>query len=361
VTPESTAEIARSNAGPGRGLAASPLAQLTLARFRETWREPEAVFWIFLFPVIMAGGLGLAFRNRPAEVYRIAVTDAQLVKSFEEDKALNALLMTPAEGQTALRTGRVVLLVSPSAESKGVIYQFDDTIPEARTARVIADRAVQRAAGVRDAVPASDEYLREPGSRYIDFVVPGLLGMNLMGGGIWGIGFTIVDSRRRKLLKRLIASPMKKSEYLGSFLISRLLMTTVEITVLLAFARIVFGVPFRGPLWQLALLCVLSSLMFSAIGLLIASRARTIEAVSGLMNVTMMPMWILSGVFFSPERFPDVMQPLIRALPLTPVIDGLRANMLQGIGLASLTWQLPVILGWLVVCFASAMWLFRWR
>jgi ABC-2 type transport system permease protein len=117
VTPETTAEIARSDAGSARGLAASPLAQLTLARFRETWREPEAVFWIFLFPVIMAGGLGLAFRNRPAEVHRIGVTDAQIAKSFEDEPALNALLMSPAEGQTALRTGRVVVLVSPAAGS----------------------------------------------------------------------------------------------------------------------------------------------------------------------------------------------------------------------------------------------------
>lgn len=358
---EQTTETAPSVAPREPRLAGSPLAQLTLSRFRETWREPEAVFWIFVFPVLMAGGLGLAFRNQPAQEFRIGVTDARLSESFGKGTGLNAVTMTPTEGKVALRTGRVLVLVSPAQDGKGVVYSYDDTNPEARTARLVADRAVQRKQGTRDAVATEDEISREPGSRYIDFVVPGLIGMNLMGGGIWGIGFTIVDSRRRKLLKRLVASPMHKSQYLGSFLISRLLMTTLEIGVLLAFARLVFGVPFRGPIWQLVLLCVVSSLMFSAIGLLIASRARTIEAVSGLMNVTMMPMWILSGVFFSPERFPDVMQPLIRTLPLTAVIDALRSNMLQGLSLAALTWQLPIILAWLIVCFTSAMWLFRWR
>src|SRR5688572_15973860 len=136
--PETTAEAPPTGISPERGFAGSPLAQLTLARFRETWREPEAVFWIFLFPIIMAGGLGLAFRNRPAEVYRIGVTDAQVAKSFEDEKGLDALVMTAPEAQTALRTGRVVLLVSPASGSQGVVYQFDDTIPEARMARVIA-------------------------------------------------------------------------------------------------------------------------------------------------------------------------------------------------------------------------------
>jgi ABC-type multidrug transport system permease subunit len=226
---------------------------------------------------------------------------------------------------------------------------------------MLADRAVQRAAGRIDPVAATDRFLREPGSRYIDFLVPGLLGMNLMGSAIWGMGFTIVDSRRKKLMKRLAATPMPRHYYLLSFLLSRLGLLVVEVGVVLGFGALVFGVPLRGSLPQLLLLCMLGSLSFSALGLLIASRARTIEAVSGLMNFVMMPMWIVSGVFFSAQRFPDAVQPIIKALPLTAIINALRLNMLQGAPLSQLTPQIGVLAAWLVVCFTVALSVFRWR
>jgi ABC-type multidrug transport system permease subunit len=203
--------------------------------------------------------------------------------------------------------------------------------------------------------------MREPGSRYIDFLIPGLLGMNLMGSAIWGMGFAIVDARRKKLMKRLVATPMPRHSYLLSFLLSRLLLLVVEVGVLLGFGAVVFGVPVRGSLLDLGLLCVLGSLSFSALGLLIASRARTIEAASGLMNTVMMPMWIVSGVFFSAQRFPELVQPIIKALPLTAAIDALRMNMLQGASLAHLAPQMGVLAGWLIVCFGLALKLFRWR
>ncbi|MGC1276310.1 MAG: ABC transporter permease [Planctomycetaceae bacterium] len=342
-----------------RGFFDRSLVQLSLARFRELVREPEIIFWVFVFPVLMAGGLGVAFRNQPAGTIKVAATDAALAEDLRSETGLDVAVLEAAAGELALKTGRILLLATPGRS--GVVYRFDDTNPEARTARMLADRAVQRSAGRRDVVPVDDDVIREPGSRYIDFVVPGLLGMNIMGGSVWGTGFTIVDARRRKLLKRLVASPMPRWQYLASFLISRLALLVIEAGVLLGFAVAVFGVPLRGSIWQLALLCLLASLCFGALGLLIGSRARTIEAASGLMNVAMMPMWILSGVFFSPERFPDAVQPLIRALPLTAVIDALRANMLRGEDLTTLTWQLPVILAWLFGSFALALWLFRWR
>ena len=342
-----------------RGFADNALVQLVFTRLREFYREPEIIFWVFVFPLLMAGGLGLAFQNRPPEALKVGATDETLAATLRADQGLAVEVIDPAAGDRALRTGRLLLVASRKGQD--VAYRFDDTNPEARTARLIVDRAVQRGAGVPDAVETSDDVVREPGSRYIDFVIPGLLGMNIMGGGIWGVGFAIVDSRRRKLLKRLIASPMPRWQDLASFLISRLVLLVVEVVVRLGSATLVFGVPIRGAIWELALLCLIASMCFSALGLLIASRTRTIEGASGLMNVTMMPMWVLSGVFFSPERFPDLMQPLIRALPLTAVIDALRSNMLQGIGLAGLTWQLPVMLTWLVVGFGLALKLFRWR
>jgi len=135
----------------------------------------------------------------------------------------------------------------------------------------------------------------------------------------------------------------------------------VEVGVVLGFGVAVFQVPVNGSLGGLAFYCVLSSMAFCALGLLLASRVQTIEAASGLMNVVMMPMWICSGVFFSAQRFPSAVQPLIKALPLTAVIDALRANMLQGATVAQLTPQAAILSGWLVVCFVLALKLFRWR
>jgi ABC-type multidrug transport system permease subunit len=192
-------------------------------------------------------------------------------------------------------------------------------------------------------------------------VVPGLLGMNLMGSAMWGLGFAIVEARQKKLLKRLVASPMPRWQYLASFLLSRLAMLVIEVAVFLGFARLAFGVPFRGSLWELGFLCVLTSLVFSALGLLVAARARTMEAVSGLMNLVMLPMWILSGVFFSATRFPAVIQPLVRALPLTAAIDAMRGNMLQGMNLGQMMAPVGILLAWFVVPFAVSLRIFRWR
>jgi len=336
------------------------LVQLTLCRFREFWREPEALFWVFIFPVILAAGLGLAFRNRPPEVLKIAAVTPELARALGQDKLLDVQQLSAAAGEQALHTGKVALLAAPGPAGT-VVYRYDDTNPEGRTARMLADRSVQRAAGRTDPVTTSDQYMHETGSRYIDFLIPGLLGMNLMGSGIWGMGFAIVDARRRKLIKRLIATPMPRHYYLLSFLLSRLLMLVVEVGFFLAFGVFVFKVPVRGSLFDLGLICLAGALSFSALGLLIASRARTMEAASGLMNLVMMPMWIVSGVFFSAQRFPDWLQPVIRALPLTAAIDALRANMLQGANLGQLIGPLGILGAWLIVCFVLALRLFRWR
>jgi ABC-type multidrug transport system permease subunit len=340
-------------------LVLSSLYQLTVTRLKLTLREPEAIFWIFVFPILLAVGLGIAFRNRPADVLPVGATTPQLVEALAADKGLHATQMDEAAGARALATGNILLLAV--ADGNAVEYRYDETNPDARTARIIADRAIQIAAGRRDPVAAGNRLVHETGSRYIDFVVPGLLGMNLMGSAMWGLGFAIVDARAKKLLKRMVASPMPRWQYLASYLLSRLVMLAIEVVVLLGFARVVFGVPFRGSLVELALICVLASLTFSALGLLVASRARTIEAVSGLMNVVMMPMWIMSGVFFSPSRFPAILQPFIQALPLTAAINAVRGNMLQGTELGYMMTPLAILLAWFVVPFAVAVKVFRWR
>lgn len=341
------------------------LVQLTLIRYREFLREPEAVFWVFVFPILLAAGLGLAFRNRPQEVLKVGVIAnapgaAGVRTALARESALLPELMDDSAATRRLGIGDVALVVVPAGDGQAT-YRFDDTRPESRTARLLVDGALQRAAGRADPVAVHDSAVHERGARYIDFVIPGLLGMNLMGSGIWGLGFAIVDARKRKLLKRLIATPMSRAAYLLSFILSRLTTLIIEVFALLGFGIIVFGVPMRGSYVQLFAICLLASLSFSAIGLLISSRVRTMEGASGLMNLVMLPMWVFSGVFFAWTRYPAAFQPFIRALPLTAAIDAIRGTMLQGVPLATVAPQMAILAGWLVICFLTALKLFQWK
>jgi ABC-2 type transport system permease protein len=347
-----------------RGWRDHPLVQLTLVRYREFFREPEAVFWVFVFPVLLTAGLGIAFRNQAPERTRVAIVAGEgsgpMQEALSRSGDLEAEVVPDSAAARALRTGKVAIVLSRRADG-AIEYRFDPERPESRVARLQVDDALQRGAGRRDPVTVSDRRVSEPGSRYVDFVVPGLLGMNLMGSGIWGLGFSIVDARRKKLLKRMIATPMSRTQFLASFVLSRLTMLIIEVGALVGFAILVFGVPVRGSPLSLFAICLLAALAFGALGLLLASRARTIEGASGLMNLVMLPMWIFSGVFFSATRFPDALQPFIQALPLTAVNDALRASMLEGAGWSRLAPELAIIAAWLVVTFALAVRLFRWR
>jgi len=336
-----------------------PLIQLTLVRAREFFREPEAVFWAVAFPVMLSVGLGLAFRGRPEAVLKIGAGPA-VADTLRQEPGLDVTTMDEAAGREALRMGRVALMVDRAGDGS-IAFRYDDTNPEGRSARTLADRALQRAAGRVDPVQTADELTREPGARYIDFLIPGLVGIGIMSNAVWGLGFSIVDTRRRKLIKRLMATPMSRPHYLGSYLIWRLMLFPVEVVLPIAFGAIAFGVPIRGSWITITILCLVGSMMFSAIGILVGSRARTIEGVSGLMNLVIMPMWIVSGVFFSAQRFPDLVQPIIKVLPLTLLLDSLRAVQLQGVGITSVWFELAVMTFWLVAAFTAGLKMFRWK
>ena len=178
---------------------------------------------------------------------------------------------------------------------------------------------------------------------------------------MWGVGFAIVDMRIRKLLKRFLATPMRRSDFLIGMMISRLLFMIPEFLLLLVFARFAFGVSSVGGYLPVAVLILLGSIQFAGIGLLVASRASTIETVSGLMNLVMLPMWVLSGVFFSAERFPEVVQPAIKLLPLTAMNDALRAVMLEGKTLLEVGREIGILAAWGLSSFAIALKIFRWQ
>lgn len=338
------------------------LVELTLARVREFVREPEALFWVFVFPVLMTCALGVAFRARPDQPSPIGVLDAPgheaLAAPLRRATGLTVRVLEPGEVALALRRADVQLVVEPGPP---VVYRFDPTRAESRLVRRVVDDVLQRGAGRADPLATRDVAVRTPGSRYIDWLVPGLLGMNIMSTGLWGLGFSIVTARTRKLLKRLVAAPMRKRDYLLAQLGGRLVFLAAEAGALVGFGRLAFGVPMEGRWLALGAVCLIGALSFGGIGLLVASRARTVEAVSGLLNLVMLPMWLLSGVFFASSNFPAAMQPFIEVLPLTALNESLRAVMLEGAGLASLGRQLVLLAGWGVLGFAAALRIFRWR
>lgn len=343
-----------------------PLIELTIMRVREFLREREAVFWVFIFPVLMTFALGIAFRNTAPEKTFVALevdpqsaTASEVAKVLAHSPEINAIVLAPEEAAKALRSGKVALVVKPIGDAYSI--RFDPTRPDSRTARLVVDDVLQRARGRTDVVNIAEEKVTETGARYVDFLVPGLIGMNLMGSGLWGLGFTIVIARSRKLLKRFAATPMRRSHYLLSFMLSRLMFLLLEVAAVVVFAWVVFGFTVRGSWLNLSLITLLGGFTFTGIGLLVAARPQTIEGVSGLMNFIMLPMWLLSGTFFSSERFPQVFQPFIKALPLTALNTLLRAVMNEGTPLSSNWINVGILVTWLVVSFVIALKIFRWQ
>jgi ABC transporter DrrB family efflux protein len=349
------------------------LWQLYVTRLREFYRQPSRIFWVYAFPTILAVVLGMAFQSRPPEAIRVTVIDAAgadgVIRALDSDDArlgrpgrpgLAIEVRPDPEARKRLRTGQTPLLIEPTTGG-GVMYHFDATRPDAVAARAAVDDALQRARGRVDPIRVEDALVTEKGARYIDFLIPGLLGLNTMGGGMWGIGFLIVNFRVNKLLKRFEATPMPRWHFLAALIGARLTFLVPDAVILLSLGHFGFGMPIRGSLALFALVEVAGALAFAGLGLLIASRARNTETVSGLMNLVMLPMWLFSGVFFASDKFPAAFQPLVQALPLTHVISALRKVLLEGAGIEAIAVSLAVLAAWTVVTFLLALKLFRWN
>ena len=337
------------------------LVQLTVTRVREIFRAPEAIFWTFLFPVLMSVVLGVAFRSERPDPSAAVVVEGRgadlLETALRGDAAVRVERMDAEAANARLRAGRAAILLIPGDP---VTFRFDPTRPESEVARVRVNAALQRAAGRIDPIAVREERVNERGSRYIDFLVPGLLGMNLMGGGLWGIGWAIVEMRIRKLLKLQLTTPMRRRDFLLSHVLVRLVFIPLEVVPLLLLSFLLFDVRVAGSLGTVALVSCLGAISFAGLGTLIASRARTTGTISGLINLCSLPMFVLSGVFFSTARFPEALQPWIRALPLTALIDALRSVMGEGATIAAIGPQLFLLALWGVASFAVALRVFRW-
>jgi ABC-2 type transport system permease protein len=351
---------------PRRNRRWSGYIHLLGVRLLELRREPEVIFWVFGFPIILALGLGIAFRNKPAEITPVVVVAGpgsqnalSLLKASPRGASIRADVLDEQQAQQGFRLGKYDLVIAPDGK-EGFQYRYDPARPESVLARSLVDDALQAGAGRKDLVTTSAVTSSEPGSRYIDFLIPGLLGMNLMNSGMWGVGFALVDMRQRKLLKRFVATPMRRSDFLLALISSRLVLMVIEVALLLSLGVLVFHMQVLGSLLTILLLTTIGAVAFGGLGLLTASRSQKIEGVSGLMNLVMMPMWIFSGVFFSAERFPALLQPFIKILPLTALNDALRATILQGASLAAQSERLLVLVLWGGISFVLALRWFRW-
>ena len=353
---------ARPERVEGRGGTYRPLVELTLARVREFVREPEAMFWTFVFPILISLALAIAFPTtggRPVVVGLPPGTAAEpLRKALGSVAGVVVREVSPENAQRALREGEVHLLVGATTPPT---YRFDPAREESRVARLVVDDALKRAAGRTDPWQAAEQPVAIAGSRYIDWFIPGLVGLGLMSNGMWGVGFPVTQARMRNLLKRFVASPMRRRDYLLALMFARLLGVPAEVGLPLTFGVFAFGMPVNGSLGAIALVGVVGGLSFAALGLLLACRARTFEAISGLMNLGMLPMWILSGIFFSASNFPAAMQPFVQALPLTAAIDAMRAVVLDGASVREIADELFLLLAWCAGSFGLALRFFRWR
>jgi ABC-2 type transport system permease protein len=339
---------------------------LLWARILELKREPEVVFWVFIFPLLLAAGLGIAFRNKPADITSVVVIEGagaqKTLAMLQGSPAHSTVRATVLDRNAALKAfhfGKFDLAIESNPDAS-YTYYYDPARPESVLSRAEIDAALQSAAGRKDALATSSQSSSEPGSRYIDFLIPGLLGMNLMNSGMWGVGFALVEMRQRKLLKRFVATPMRRSDFLLALTSSRLVLMVIEVGLLLGFGVLVFHMRVQGSILSVILLGSLGAVAFGGVGLLTACRAQKIETVSGLINLVMMPMWIFSGVFFSYDRFPAIAHPFIKALPLTALNDALRATITEGATLSSQSGRLLVLAVWGGVSFILALRWFRW-
>src|SRR3984957_15920991 len=325
---------------------------LLWVRIIELKREPEVVFWVFIFPLLLAAGLGIAFRNKPADVTAVAIIDSagaqktlSMLQNSGERSTIRAAILNRDDAFKAFHFGKYDLAIESNADDS-YTYYYDPARPESVLSRAEIDAALQSAAGRKDVLATSSQSSSEPGSRYIDFLIPGLLGMNLMNSGMWGVGFALVEMRQRKLLKRFVATPMRRSDFLLALISSRLVLMVIEVALVLGFGVLAFHMRVEGAILTILLLASLGAIAFGGLGLLTACRAEKLESVSGLMNLVMMPMWIFSGVFFSYQKFPAVALPFIKALPLTALNDALRATIIEGASLSSQSGRLLVLALW---------------
>lgn len=367
----------------------SILFQLVISQFKLFFREPGVVFWSFGFPVVMAWILGIAFANKGEILRNVAIVtenpaavsalpkwlheksgtvDNQLSgeAELEWEVGMNAgdqarfrfRAMSEEEAVLALKRGQISLWIEGSPETN-LSYRFDPDNADARLTYLLLETAFREK--ISSEIKAEIRPLTMVGIRYVDFLIPGLMAMSIMNACLWGIGWNLIELRIKKLLRRIVATPLRKSIFLISHGLNRMILSAAEMLLLYIFAYFYFDIRIQGSLLALALVFLSGYCAFAGIAILISSRVQNTQSGNGMINIVTMPMFILSGIFFSYHNFPDWLIPYVEVLPLTMLTNSLRGIITEGIGLAQVIQPSLGLFGIGAVCFALGLKLYLWH
>jgi len=339
----------------------SSFINLFLIQVRRFYREPEVIFWVIFFPIIMSWILGVAFSGKTVNIKTIAIVSVvaihELPLQAKIDKlktSFKILDISEDEAIKMLKSGNILLYIT--IEDNEMVYHFDKNNPDANLTYLTIENLVNSC----DA-HASIKNISGQGSRYIDFLIPGLISLGIMNSCIWGLGWGLVELRIRKLLRAMAATPMKKSYFIASHYLSRLIPTTIETIILYTFAHYYFGVVVSGSIAAFILVFLSGNLVFSGIGLLISSRTDNTDMVNGLINVITVPLVILSGIFFSYQNFPDWIGDIIKYLPLAMLTDSIRNVFNQGAGVMDVSFDVVILFSIGLIFSIIGIKIFKWH
>jgi ABC-2 type transport system permease protein len=361
------------------------LWQLILINYKEFVREPGILFWALAFPVLMAWVLGIAFSKKAEFIQNVAYVKSSLHtnneltaflesseivfpkinpgpeyrKSFETKMGRISFRLIPVTMDSAvlmLKRGQASIILQDKKDS--LYYLFDPQSADARFNYIMLSSAINHERIIQDTT--SVQILSQKGTRYIDFLIPGLLALGIMNDFLWGIGYGLIEIRTKKLLRRMVAAPMKKSLFVFSHFFARITLAIFEAVVLLLFSWVYFRIQIQGSFTAFIMLLLAGSFCFAGISILVASRTSSSRIGNSLINLISMPMMILSGIFFSYHNFPDFIIPVIQKLPLTMLADSLRGIMIEGTGLVENMPQFLFLSGLGTICFLVGIRIYKW-
>lgn len=344
----------------------SRIAELTKGRWREFRREPSAFFFVLFMPILWMAILGFAFSSSAPERYGVGwlkspertITAGAALAALRADPRLSVTEGTMDELLPYLKRGDLQLITAmPDAEAE---YSFDPVNRVSGHARAYVDGVIQRAAGRRDPVVTQDQPMTITGTRYIDFLVPGLMALSIMTSSLFGTGMLIVSNRRENLLKRYLATPMRPVEYIISHLFGRSFILAMEVVTILFASFAMFRFQVAGSYLSLAVFAVLGAGSFTTLAILCGSRTANPATMNGMTNLISIPMMLVSGVWFSRANFPEWISEAARFLPLSALVDGLRRIALEGASLGSLTHEIAVLTAYLLAATIAASRTFKW-
>ena len=348
------------------------ILKLIAVHFKSFFREPAILFWAIMFPILMAWVLGIAFTQKgevKKTVYVINDSNSKQALSNGEEKVfgeetgnptrIKFISATREEAYRALKRGTISLFIEEKGDS--LRYHFDPKNADAQLTHLIIERGLNESLnGKASAVPSSVSALTTKGTRYIDFLIPGLIALGIMNSCLWGISYNLIEFRMKKLLRRMVATPMKKSYFLISHILTRIILSSVESGLLFLFAFIYFGTTIEGSISGFVLIYLAGIFAFSGISILLASRTSSSQVGNGLINAISLPMMILSGIFFSYQNFPEWALPVIKALPLTLIADTIRSVFIEGMTFPEVLMPSFILTVIGLVTFAIGLKLFKW-